>query len=80
MNDRRDSEVIFRSGAEECAYLRRRADDHRQLAEKNDEPGPCSIHLRLAQLYLDRVRLLELVDRDQGRPAKIPGTPPIPIG
>ncbi len=59
-----DPDVIFRCGEEECAYLRRRAEDHRQLAEKNDQAGPRAIHLRLSQLYLDRARLLGLIDRD----------------
>ncbi|KQN05070.1 hypothetical protein [Sphingomonas sp. Leaf25] len=65
MNDPREPTAIFRSGPDECAYLRRRAADHRQLAEKSGEAHARSIHLRLAQLYGDRVRLLDLVLPDQ---------------
>lgn len=61
MNDLRDSTDRFRSGPDECAYLRRRVAYHRQLAEKSGEAGTRSIHLRLAQLYGDRLRLLNLV-------------------
>ncbi len=61
MNDRDDRDCVFRSGPEECAYLRRRAEQHRQLSEKCQEDATRGIHLRLAQLYCDRVRLLDLV-------------------
>lgn len=58
--DRADS-PIYRSGPEECAYLTRRADEHRQLAEKAGDSGSRVIHERLEQLYREQARLLVLV-------------------
>lgn len=51
----------FRSGAEERAYLLRRADEHRQMVEKTDIAESRVIHERLEQLYREQVRLLNLV-------------------
>ncbi|WP_140851069.1 hypothetical protein [Sphingomonas glacialis] len=50
-------DVTPRSGPEERQYLLRRAEDHRQLAEKTDDVGSQAIHLRLHRLYRERAAL-----------------------
>ena len=52
---------VLRLDAEEYEYLRKRAADHQQLAEKADDFASKTIHRRLRQLYEDRARALRLV-------------------
>lgn len=54
MTDKREPAAIDRSGPDECAYLLRRADDHRQLAERHAEADARTIHLRFQRLYEER--------------------------
>ncbi|MCM2300782.1 MAG: hypothetical protein NDI74_15335 [Sphingomonas sp.] len=61
MTDTPSETPVFRSGPEELAYLRRRAEEHRQGAEKAADMGSRAIHLRLEQLYREQLGLLEIV-------------------
>ncbi len=45
---------VLRTGAEEQAYLLKRAEYHRQRGESSPEPSARSIHERLQQLYEER--------------------------
>jgi hypothetical protein len=56
MTDQHIPDSLPRSASDERQYLLRRADEHRQLAEKADEPGSRTAHVRLQQLYLDKAR------------------------
>jgi len=54
MSNQHAPDVTSRSGPGEGEYLLRRAEDHRQLAEKTDDVGSQAIHLRLYRLYSER--------------------------
>jgi len=61
MSDQDNSTYATRSGPEERDYLSRRANDHRELAERCDEQGPRLIHQRLQQLYEEQASSIRIV-------------------
>lgn len=64
MSDLHHIDPSPRLGADEQHYLLKRAEDHRRLAEKSNEPGARAIHLRLERLYQEQATLLAMVFRD----------------
>jgi hypothetical protein len=54
----------FRSADDEHDYWQKRAEDHRQLAEKAKEAGTRAIHVRLQQLYAEQSRASDIVRPD----------------
>ncbi|WP_242096346.1 MULTISPECIES: hypothetical protein [unclassified Sphingomonas] len=66
MKDQREPgpDPVIRSGPSERDYLLKRAVDHQRLAEKADEAGSRTIHLRLQQLYEEQAVLLAMVFAD----------------
>ncbi|KQT35265.1 hypothetical protein ASG29_03940 [Sphingomonas sp. Leaf412] len=59
-----DTRHPFRSATQESDYMRRRAEEHRVLADRTEEPGARSIHRRLQQLYQEQADLLMMVVPD----------------
>ena len=51
----------FRTGTQESDYMRRRAEEHRLLAERTDDTGAKAIHERLRQLYQEQADLVVMV-------------------
>ncbi|MES2339992.1 MAG: hypothetical protein V4537_18010 [Pseudomonadota bacterium] len=64
MTDLHRPDPFRRTGSEERGYLLKRADDHRQLAEKSSEAGARALHLRFERLYLEEAACTVVVDRD----------------
>lgn len=64
MSVEHDTCHVVQSGVDERDYLSRRADDHRRLAEKSDEPGARLIHERLQRLYEERAACILMVLTD----------------
>lgn len=58
------SPAVVRSGPEERAYLLRRAEDHRKLAERTTDTETRMVHLRLRQLCEDRAAGIGVVLTD----------------
>ncbi len=54
----------FEADAEEREYLLRRAEHHRQLAEKSQQPASRSTHTRFQQLYEQRAEHIDVVLSD----------------
>lgn len=61
MSAENNPDLAIRSGADERGYMLRRAEDHRQLAEKTDDAGSRTIHLRLHELYSEQAALVVMV-------------------
>lgn len=61
MSDQHQPEPFPRSGPEERDYLLRRADAHRKIADKTEDPGARAIHLRIQQLYQERAAAIDMV-------------------
>jgi hypothetical protein len=64
MTTTHDSDHNFRPDEEERDYLLRRAEDHRQLAEKSEDASSRSIHLRMTRLYEEQAASAPLVVMD----------------
>ncbi|MDJ0275360.1 hypothetical protein QLH51_00880 [Sphingomonas sp. 2R-10] len=61
MNSAPQTDQMFRSGSEECDYLRGRSEVHRQIAENTAEGEARMIHERLSRLYAEQAALIVLV-------------------
>jgi len=61
MSEPNDPPPVLRSGAEERAYMLKRADDHLRLAGTAHEPGTRAIHLRLHRLYREQAERVAIV-------------------
>ncbi|HEX8445370.1 MAG TPA: hypothetical protein VF649_02040 [Sphingomonas sp.] len=48
------ADPVSRLAPAEHDYLLKRADDHRRMAEKSEDPGSKAIHLRFEELYRER--------------------------
>ncbi|RZM37484.1 MAG: hypothetical protein EOP67_01055 [Sphingomonas sp.] len=61
MSSGHDLYPSFNADADEREYLLRRAEHHRQLAEKSQQPASRSIHRRFQQLYEQRAAWIGVV-------------------